>query len=78
MLQNFSLSIKNSENLNANVFIEPPLIVEFKKNTSDLYSIKQELKKEIQDKFNIPVDICREKYIKPIFKQQILSEAKYA
>lgn len=54
------------------------LIVEFKDNTPDLYSIKQKLKNEIQAKFNLPVDICREKYIKPIFRQQILSEAKYA
>ncbi len=54
------------------------LIVEFKKDTPDLFSIKQRLKKEIQSQFNLPVDICREKYIKPIFRQQILSETKYA
>ncbi len=54
------------------------LIVEFENNTPDLYSIKQRLKNEIQSKFNLPVDICREKYIKPVFRQQILSEAKYA
>ncbi len=53
------------------------LIVEFKQNTPDLYSIKQKLKNEIQSQFHIPVDICREKYIKPIFKDRILSEAKY-
>jgi hypothetical protein len=54
------------------------LIVEFEENTPDLYSIKQSLKDEIQSRFNLPVDICREKYIKPIFKNQILSDAKYA
>ena len=54
------------------------LIVEFKDNTPDLYTIKQKLKSEIQSIFNLPVDICREKYIKEIFKQQILSEVKYA
>ncbi|MBC8320510.1 MAG: nucleotidyltransferase domain-containing protein [Bacteroidetes bacterium] len=54
------------------------LIVEFEENTPDLYSIKQRLKEEIQHRFNIPVDICREKYIKPIFKEQILSEVRYA
>lgn len=54
------------------------IIVEFEKNTSNLYQIKQELKQEIQSKFNVPVDICREKYIKSFFKNQILSEAKYA
>jgi len=54
------------------------LIVEFEDNTPDLYLIKQQLRDEIQAKFNLPVDICREKYIKPIFRNQILSEAKYA
>ena len=54
------------------------LIVEFKDNTPDLYTIKQQLKNEIQSKFNLPVDICREKYIKSIFKNQILTEVKYA
>jgi predicted nucleotidyltransferase len=54
------------------------LIVEFENNTPDLYTIKQRLKNEIQSKFNLPVDICREKYIKPIFKKQILAEVKYA
>ena len=54
------------------------LLVEFEDNTPDLYIIKQKIKEEIQSKFNLSVDICREKYIKPIFKKQILSEAKYA
>jgi len=53
------------------------LIVEFEDNTSDLQTIKQLLRDEIQAKFDLPVDICREKYIKPIFRNQILSEAKY-
>jgi len=54
------------------------IIVEFENGTQNLFTLKQRLKKKIQSKFNLPVDICREKYIKPIFKQQILSETKYA
>ena len=54
------------------------LIVEFEDNIPDLFTIKQNIRKEIQSKFNLSVDICREKYIKPIFKSQILAEAKYA
>lgn len=54
------------------------IIVEFEDNTQDLYSIKQNLRNEIQAKFNLQVDICREKYINPVFKHQILSEAIYA
>ena len=53
------------------------LIVEFEENTLDLYTIKLKIKEEIQSKFNLPVDICREKYIKPVFRDQILSEAIY-
>ena len=54
------------------------IIVEFENDTQDLFTLKQSLKEEIQKQFNLPVDICREKYIKPIFRQQILSETKYA
>ena len=53
------------------------LIVEFEPNTSDLYSLKSKLKSEIQTQFDIPVDICRLKYIKPIFRNQIQSEIRY-
>lgn len=54
------------------------LIIEFEPNTPDLYSLKLKLKDEIQSKFDRHVDICRLKYIKPIFKNQIKSEIKYA
>ncbi len=54
------------------------LIVEFENDTPDLFAVKQRLKNEIQSQFNLPVDICREKYIKPIFRKQILSDTKYA
>lgn len=53
------------------------LLVEFENNVSDLYSIKNKIREEIQNKFNRPVDICREKYIKPIFKEQIISDTIY-
>ena len=53
------------------------LLVEFEDNTPDLTNKKEFLRKEIQAVFHIPVDICREKYIKPIFRQQILSDAIY-
>jgi len=53
------------------------LLVEFEDNTHNLTDVKDFLRKEIQSVFSIPVDICREKYIKPIFRQQILSDAIY-
>lgn len=54
------------------------LIVEFEDNTENLLQIKENLKSEIQTRFNLKVDICREKYIKPIFKKQIQSQTLYA
>jgi len=53
------------------------LLVEFEDNTPDLADKKEFLRKEIQSAFHMPVDICREKYIKPIFRQHILSDAIY-
>jgi len=53
------------------------LLVEFQDNTPDLADKKEFLRREIQSVFHIPVDICREKYIKPVFRQQILSDAIY-
>ena len=53
------------------------LLIEFEDNTTDLTEKKEFLRKEIQLVFPIQVDICREKYIKPIFRQQILSDAIY-
>ena len=53
------------------------LLVEFEENTTDLTDKKDYLRKEIQSVFNLQVDICREKYIKPIFRQQVLTDAIY-
>jgi predicted nucleotidyltransferase len=54
------------------------VIIEFEENTSDLHEIKQKLRTEIQGVFNRPVDICREKYIKPFLKDRILADVIYA
>ena len=54
------------------------LLVEFEEGTGNLHEIKQKLKNELQSVFCLPVDICREKYIKPFLKSHILQEARYA
>jgi len=53
------------------------ILVEFEDNTPDLFEKKINLCKEIQAEFNLPVDICREKYIKASFRKHILAEALY-
>jgi predicted nucleotidyltransferase len=53
------------------------LIVEFKPGTENLYETKRKMREYIESNLNIKVDICREKYIKSIFKEKILSDATY-
>ncbi|MFW6277123.1 MAG: nucleotidyltransferase family protein [Prolixibacteraceae bacterium] len=53
------------------------LIVEFEEKTEDLYDIKIELKKFFKKQLGIKVDVCREKYIKPGYKDRILNETIY-
>ncbi|MEE9462863.1 MAG: nucleotidyltransferase family protein [Bacteroidales bacterium] len=53
------------------------LIVEFANNTPNLFDVKNELKNYINERFNIQVDIAREKYLKPIYRDSILQETIY-
>jgi predicted nucleotidyltransferase len=53
------------------------LLVEFEDNTPDLAKKKEQLRAEMQAVFHIPVDICREKYIKPFFRKQIQEDVLY-
>jgi predicted nucleotidyltransferase len=54
------------------------ILVEFEENTQDLYELKIQLKEFFQIQLGNDVDICREKYIKPRFKNSILKETVYA
>jgi predicted nucleotidyltransferase len=53
------------------------LIVEFQPDTGNLSEKKSKIKDLVANKFNRKVDLCREKYIKPYFKSQILQTAIY-
>ena len=53
------------------------LVVEFEKNTPNLYDIKREIKDFIKSSLNLDADIAREKYIKQIYKDSILKETIY-
>lgn len=53
------------------------LIVEFQPNTENLTEKKSKIKELVAQRFGRKVDICREKYIKPYFKVQILQSAIY-
>ncbi len=53
------------------------LIIEFKPNTENISEKKEKIKASVQSRFNREVDLCREKYIKPYYKSQILQSVIY-
>jgi len=61
-----------------NIDSDIDLLVEFEDNTQDLYDLKSQLKDFFLKSLGLEIDICREKYIKPRIKKQILKEAVYA
>lgn len=69
----FGSYARNEQTSNSDI----DLIVDFEENTADLYDIKIGIKQFFKENLNIEVDICREKYIKPLFKKRIQNEAIY-
>ncbi|MDO8365396.1 MAG: nucleotidyltransferase domain-containing protein [Saprospiraceae bacterium] len=51
------------------------IILEFLPQTENLSEIKLSLKELIKKEFGKNVDICREKYLKPYYRNQILKSA---
>ena len=54
------------------------LIVEFVPQTEHLSEKKEAIRQLVNARFHRKVDLCREKYLKPYFKNQILQTAIYA
>lgn len=53
------------------------LLIEFAPETDDLLNKKARIKSEVKSRFKREVDICREKYIKPYYRIEILNSAIY-
>lgn len=53
------------------------IILEFLPQTENLTEIKSSLRELIERQFGKEVDICREKYLKPYYRNQILQSAIY-
>lgn len=51
------------------------VIVEFEPGTQNLFEKKIQIREILESKFQLPVDICREKSIKPQAKELILHDA---
>jgi predicted nucleotidyltransferase len=70
----FGSYARNEQNIDSDL----DLLVEFEDNTQELYELKLQLKDFFLKNLGIEIDICREKYIKPRIKKQILKETVYA
>lgn len=53
------------------------LLVEFQPNTENLLEKKSKIKELVSKKFGRKVDLCREKYIKPYYRLQIIQSTIY-
>lgn len=53
------------------------LIVEFAGEFSNIYEIKKELKTLLEQKFGLKIDLAREKYLKPFYRDEILKQVIY-
>jgi len=57
--------------------IDIDLIIEMRLDTKEIFEKKQEIRKIFKEKYNRKIDLCRERSIKPIFKNFILNEVIY-
>ncbi len=69
----FGSFARNEQNESSDIDI----IVQFEKDTPDLYTVENELKEYIKSHLGRDVDICAKKWIKPVFKPLVLKEAIY-
>ena len=70
----FGSYARDEQNIDSDI----DLLVEFEDNTQELYDLKLQLKDFFLKTLGIEIDICREKYIKPRIRKQILKETIYA
>ncbi len=53
------------------------IIIEMPKGTENIFEKKQKLRELLIIEFNHNIDICRERAIKPLFKEMILKDTIY-
>lgn len=62
---------------NANPESDLDLLVEFEDEIPNIYEIKKELKTLLERKFGMKIDLAREKYLKPFYREEILKQVIY-
>ncbi len=53
------------------------LLIEFAPHTTEISEKKEQIRAVVGKRFNRTVDICREKFLKPYFRDQVLKSAIY-
>jgi uncharacterized protein len=53
------------------------IIIEMPRGTDDIFEKKQQLRELLKNYFHREIDICRERSIKPLFREMILKDAIY-
>ena len=53
------------------------ILIEFQAHTEGIFEKKAAIRSILQEKFHREIDLCREKYIKPYFREVILKTATY-
>ena len=69
----FGSYARNEQTENSDIDI----IIEMPRGTEDIFEKKQLLKDMLKTQFHREVDICRERAIKPLFKEMILKDTIY-
>lgn len=70
----FGSFARNEQTNNSDIDI----LVVFEPETPNLYELESQLKEYLEANFIRKVDICSQKWIKPIFKPLVLNDAIYA
>ncbi|MDH7556774.1 MAG: nucleotidyltransferase family protein [Candidatus Methanosuratincola sp.] len=64
---------RNEQNPQSDVDI----LIDFDEGTPNIFEVKRLIQQELEEKFNRKVEIASERYIKPYYRKEILSEAVY-
>ncbi len=69
----FGSFARNEQTENSDIDI----IIEMTRGTDDIFEKKVQLKEMLKNHFHREIDICRERAIKPLFREMILTDAIY-
>jgi predicted nucleotidyltransferase len=64
---------RNEQNPQSDVDI----LIDLDEGTADIFEVKRLIQQELEKEFNRKVEIASERYIKPYYREEILSEAVY-